>query len=199
MMNFFRSLLGQRSHEASAQPSELPSRDNPLTIEEGSDNAIRRQLVQMLVRDALRLYGIPTGWIECQMLLVNSQSRGAGMYVRLVVRHWDDRLMTYAYAFQTALLADIARFEPHAPDWLHGISWQLEVGHDCPHVTMPEKSTWAQPAPVTVSAEIQVREDDDQRQDLERLFKIRDQELGLVTGGHPPVGYEKTQPAHLTR
>ena len=145
MKKLIRQILGRPvTAVRDSQPSNLMSqRDNPVTIEEGSDNGIRRQLVQMLLRDSLRLHGIPPGWIDCDMLLVSSQSRGPGMYIRLVMRHWDERLLKFAFAFQCSLLADIARFEPHAPEWMHGISWQLEVEADCPYPDMPHPAYWA--------------------------------------------------------
>lgn len=130
-------LVAQRKPDA-----KRDSLDNPATIEDGSDNAMRRQLVQVLLRDVLRRHGIPPTWIECQMLLVSSRSRGSGMYVRLVIRHWDDQLLNYAFAFQNVLLAEIARFEPKASEWLHGISWQFEMAETCPHTTLPDKSFW---------------------------------------------------------
>lgn len=229
------------------------NRDNPLTIEDGSDNATRRQLVQVLLRDALRKYGIPPRWIDCQMLLVNSRSKGPGMYVRLVVREWDERLMDYAFAFQNALMVEITRFEPQAAHWLHGISWQLDIADTCPYRTMPDKSYWADPvvkpaprvaparvgqplapagaaaaAPMSAAAAVAAAApilaslgqahaaqppqaeqapvvasgpaapDGDAMKDLERLFRIRDQELGIkADGAIGPVGYEATQPSPL--
>ena len=146
MKKLIASLFGGPAKAAESKRAPVSSRDNPLTIEDGSDNATRRQLVQVLLRDALRKYGIPLRWIDCQMMLVSSRSRGPGMYVRLIVRQWDDRLLNYAHAFQTALMVEITRFEPQASQWLHGISWQLEVADTCPHKSMPEKSFWADPA-----------------------------------------------------
>jgi hypothetical protein len=155
MKKLMHKLLGHRE-AGPTRTDSTATRDHPLTIEDGSENATRRQLVQVLLRDALRKHGIPPGWIECQMLVVSSQSRGAGMYVRLVLKHWDERFMNYANAFQTSLLIDIERFEPNAADWLHGISWQLEVGEACPYTVMPDKSYWAEtprkakPAPMVI-------------------------------------------------
>jgi hypothetical protein len=260
MKKLINSLFGGSRRGAAAKSMSSSSRDNPLTIEDGSDNATRRQLVQVLLRDALRKYGIPPRWIDCQMLLVNSRSRGPGMYVRLVVREWDDRLMDYAFAFQNALMVEITRFEPLAAQWLHGISWQLDLADTCPYRTMPDKSYWADPvakpaarpapsravplassqpliqpvfpsgaaaavaaaAPLLASlspaqasqlpqegplapaaieapaAHAPAGVDSDAMKDLERLFRIRDQELGIQTDGHPaPVGYEATRPSPL--
>lgn len=133
-------LVAQRKPDA-----KRDSLDDPATIEDGSDNAMRRQLVQVLLRDVLRQHGIPAQWIDCQMLVVASRSRGTGMYVRLVITHWDERLMNHTFAFQNALLAYILRFEPKAAQWLHGISWQLEVADTCPYLQLPGKSFWQSP------------------------------------------------------
>ena len=72
------------------------NQDSSHTIEDNSDNGTRRRLVQMLLRDGLRQHAIPPDWVECQMMVINSRSRGPGMYVRLVMRQWDLRLLTYA-------------------------------------------------------------------------------------------------------
>lgn len=205
-----QKLFGARAPATPGKTTPGANRDAPPTIQDGSENAIRRQLVQVLLRDVLRRHGIPPDWMELQMLVVSSESRGTGLYVRLLIKQWDARLMTYAYALQNALLAEIARFEPRASDWLHGISWQLEMGDTCPYPTLPDKSFWLEPAqpaipvaaPVTKVAEVakptSTVAEDDARQDLERLFQIRDQEIGKqADGDHAPVGYEKTQPSPL--
>jgi len=257
MKKLIISLFGGSRHGNAAKHTPASGRDNPLTIEDGSDNATRRQLVQVLLRDALRKYGIPPRWIDCQMQLVNSRSKGQGMYVRLVVREWDERLMDYAYAFQNALMVEITRFEPQATHWLHGISWQLDIADTCPYRSMPDKSYWADPvaakpaprmappragqplvqpvaaasapmsaaaaaaaaAPILASlaqaqppqtpqtpqaeqaalvAAAPTAPDNDAMKDLERLFRIRDQELGIkADGATGPVGYEATQPSPL--
>lgn len=208
--------------------SSRPSTELPVTIEEGSENATRRQLVYVLLRDALRRYGIPARWIECQMLVVSSRTRGPGMYIRLVLKHWDYRMMNYTHAFQNALLMDIERFEPQSTEWLHGISWQLEVADTCPYVDMPDKSFWQEPlqrvlpaalleplSPATpnvasmpnrtaspeatyAAASAAANDEAQAREDLEKLFAIRDQELSRqVDDGHTPFGYEATKPAPL--
>lgn len=128
---------------ASAPPPSPPESQGSVPGEEGSVNAVRQQLIQVLVRDTARRAGIPAQWLDCQMLLTASRSQGAGMYVRLIMKHWDLRLLTYAAAFQKALMADIMRFEPRANEWLYGISWQLDGGDSCPHQDLPDPAIWA--------------------------------------------------------
>lgn len=142
-----------------ASISKTAGREGQHTIEESSDNGTRRQLVQVLLREGLRRHGIPTGWVECHMLVVQSRSRGPGMYVRLIMRHWDPRLVNYAYAFQKDLLEAITRFEPQASTWLHGISWEFNVEDSCPYPEMPDPAIWREPpanatAPAAASAPV---------------------------------------------
>lgn len=153
MRQAINRLLGRKTTESAKAPaaashaarSERPdSRDNPHTIEDNSDNATRRQLIQMMLRDGLRKHGIPPGWVECRILVVNSRSRGPGLYLNLVMRHWDMLLLTYAHAFQQQLLSAITEFEPQASVWLHGISWEMDVGDSCPYLDMPDPAIWVE-------------------------------------------------------
>ncbi|MCY7369776.1 MAG: hypothetical protein LH479_02625 [Polaromonas sp.] len=108
---------------------------------------MRCQLVHVLLRDELRRHGMPPHWVSCQIQLVVSRRRGPGMLLRLVVRHWDDRLIRHLLAFEKSFQAELERFEPLAKEWLHGISWQIEPLNTCPYLVMPEKAYW-QKAPV---------------------------------------------------
>ena len=129
-----------------------PPKEAAPGIEEGSDTAVRRQLVQVLTRDLMRKQGLPSDWIECRLLVVNTTSKGAGLYVHLVLKHWDQRLINHTLAFQNTLLQDISRFEPRASDWLHGISWQMEFGDQCPHTTLPGRGFWEAEAPAPAAS-----------------------------------------------
>jgi hypothetical protein len=132
----------------SSRSERADGHEHQHTIEDNSDNAVRRQLVQMMLRDGLRKHGIPAGWIECRILVVHSRSRGPGLHVKLVMRHWDMLLLTYAHAFEQQLMTAIREFEPQASHWLHGFSWELDVGDSCPYQDMPDPSIWHDsPAP----------------------------------------------------
>ena len=139
-------LLGLKSQPK--KTSGAPSRESEVSVpgDENSTIAVRQQLIQVLLRDTARRAGIPSHWLDCQMLLTTSPTHGEGMYLRLIMKHWDLRLLTYAAAFQKVLMADIMRFEPRANDWLHGISWQLDGGDSCPHQELPDPTIWIQSA-----------------------------------------------------
>ena len=223
MKNLMRKLFGGRTRTKPVHTTAPASRAMPLSQDESAENTTRSQLVQVVLRDVLRRHGIPFNWVESQMLMVASRSRGTGMYVRLIMKHWDDRLITHAFALQNTLLADISRFEPRAFDWLHGVSWQLDVDGSCPHTSLPMKAYWQEPAtpaatapapaPTAAAAAAPAKappavtaaappamplSEQEALQDLERLFMIRDREIGRqIADGKTPTGYEKTKPTSL--
>lgn len=186
-------------------------RDSQHTIEDNSDNGMRRQLVQTLLRECLRRNGIPPGWIECQMLVVNSRSRGPGMYARLVLRRWDPRLLTYAYAFQKELLAAVGQFEPQSSTWLHGVSWEFNVGDSCPYPDMPDPATWREPPAAAAAAMVPAGAspaetapatvaDDEVLRDLKNLhdmFAARDASIEEKAAAGTQADFQPTQPSGL--
>jgi hypothetical protein len=216
-MKLIQKIFSKPTPDAPAPAPTLPPKaqhpnDNPPSILEGSENATRSQLAHVLLRDLLRRHGIPAQWIDMKMLVVSSISRGAGLHMRLIVKHWDPRLMNYALALQNEVMADAVRFDPQASQWLHGISWQLEMADSCPYTTLPDKAFWLdettkQAAPMVAAAAVapvvqaltakQAAEADEAEEDLNRLFFIRDQELERSSGDHAPDDYESTQPSPL--
>lgn len=100
----------------------------------------RQQLVLITLRDLLHRSAIPAHWLGCQTLLVNSRSRGSGLYIHLVIRHWDERLLRYTQAFQTELLHCILSFDPKAAMWVHGIAWRFDAVNSCPFPELPQKA-----------------------------------------------------------
>jgi hypothetical protein len=130
-------------------PSQIDGQEESRMTEMGGQTHTRRELLRVLTRDTLRYCGIPEGWVECQVLVVNTRKAQTHMHARLVVRHWDEQLLRYAVAFEQRLMAEVQRFEPQASEWLHSITWQFKAD-DCPYTEMPPPETWTG-APVAVS------------------------------------------------
>lgn len=141
MNRLLRTLFGRPASTSSFNHSVAPS-----TLQSDSEAANRHHLVLITVRDVWRRSGIPSDWIECQTLMVNSRRRGAGLYIQLVVSHWDEQLLRYACALQAEIIACVQRFDPKAAQWIHGVSWQFPPDSGCPYTTLPEKSLWRQAA-----------------------------------------------------
>ena len=137
MKNLLRTLFG-----STAAPSPFKRTDAPSTLQTDSEAVNRQQLVMITVRDIMRVSGIPPDWVDCQLLNVSSRRRGTGLYIHMVINHWDDRLVQCTVAFQADLKARLERFDPKSAVWVHGIAWQLEVGDSCPVAALPDKSFW---------------------------------------------------------
>lgn len=213
MKRIFQRLFGKRP--SLALPVEdtagATATDSVSTIEDGSDHAMRRQLMLLLLRDLMRRHGMPPVWIELQMLVVSSARRGEGLYVRLVMKQWDERLIHHAQAFQNELLADLARFEPQFDSWMRGISWQLEMTDSCPYTELPGKTFWeaqaprradqmrAEPAALAPLTAKVLSDSEAATDDLHALFRIRDQELRDAAARQEPLDYQPTQPLPLGR
>ncbi len=130
---------------------------------------IRRELLRVRTRNTLRLSGIPESWIEAQVLLEPVGGR-TFMHLRLVVRHWDTRLMRYAIAFQRKVMEEIERIDPQAAQWLLSIVWAFPPELEVPDPELPQPSAW-------LGLDAKPSGHDDLESDLARLYAVRDADL----------------------
>jgi hypothetical protein len=91
-----------------------------------SENAPRRDLVQVVLRETMRKHGIPSDWIDCRTLSVLTRQHKQGMHMQFIVRKGDEQLLEYVHAFQASFWREIERFEPRARDWLFSLAWQFD-------------------------------------------------------------------------
>lgn len=185
--------------QQAAMASMTGNRDSQTPPEDNTDFGIRSQLVQMLLRESLREHGMAPGWVECQILLMNSRTRGQGIFLRLVMPQWDPRLLTYAFAFQNKLLAAVTQFDPQAATWLHGVSWEFNVGNTCPYPDMPDPAVWREPAKATALEPAPPDADDDvlrDLKDLQSMFAARDTRIEQEAASGTQADFQPTQPTH---
>jgi hypothetical protein len=219
-MSFFKQIFGVSTkgpNSTSKTHSALSPATSPPSRSAASDSATRRELLRVVLRNTLNRHGIPTTWVGAEMLLATSRGREPGIHWRLVVRHWDPRLLTHAVALQNALIVRVLAFDPLAAQWLMGISWQFSLSDESLCPPMPHPGTWtaeprgaAEPArdaaPSSYGDVIAgperipdaapnppPTEEDDVRADLEKLFAIRDAELGQSS----QAGSDATEPMYL--
>ncbi len=104
---------------------------------------IRKDLLRMVLRDTLQRSGIPQSWVGAELLTAVAQDGGrGGLHIRLLVRHWDPRLLTHGFALQQRFRKDVLALDGKADEWFLGASWQFDLpdGSVCP--PMPSPSTW---------------------------------------------------------
>lgn len=168
-MDLMKRLFGATRQVEQAPPSQLDAQLPTKLPNPESLAATRRELVRVMARDTQRAAGVPDGWIEIQVMLELSRGQ-TFVHLRLVVRHWDERLIRHQVAFQRRVLQEVERFEPDARQWIGSITWLYPDDSDCPHLEMPDPAVWATVEHVDI-------EIDDVQQDLARLFAVRDAEL----------------------
>jgi hypothetical protein len=131
---------GTATQQADTQPPAYAASE--LDDEEEARLQQRRDTVQRILRDTMQQHGIPSDWIECRVVQGESPGRTRGMHVQLIVRHGQDRLLTYIFAFQESFRSEFARAEPRA-EWLHSLAWEfLDTGYGTRPTPMPPASAW---------------------------------------------------------
>jgi hypothetical protein len=220
-MSFLKQIFGgQAKANSSRVTSQMLATQQAATA---STTTVRRELLKAVLRNTLNRHGIPAAWIGADMLVATTRGREPGIHWRLLVRHWDPRLMTYAVALQNSLIVRTLSADPLASDWLMGISWQFVLPDEdvCP--PMPHPGWWTAPPTAAASgiaddatggsADVIAGPDRpgadagrepsaadaaaDVRSDLERLFAVRDAELRQNAERLAAAGMEPTEPMYL--
>jgi hypothetical protein len=223
-MGFLRRLLRLQPAKAvsSVTRSQLPSATSQQPKSSISPTSTRRELLGAVLRDTLARQGIPAAWLSPEMLLSTSRSRESGIHLRLLIGHWDPRLLVHAVALQNAFIVRLLASDPLAADWLMGISWQFALPDESACPAMPHPGSWTANAELphrsrevgraevpggsadviagplgTDPYEVPTAEShaSSVRTDLERLFAVRDAELEM--NALRLAGTDATQPMYL--
>jgi hypothetical protein len=179
-MNPFARLFGG-SAPPEPQHSQLhvPSQMHP-----ASQSATRRELLRVVLRDTLSKHGIPMAWIGADVLTAVGKDREPGIHLRIVIKHWDPRLLECGVAFQKNVIKRAELFDPNVSTWLVGISWQFALADDSRCPPMPDPVSWTAAAarPQAVAAP-------DAKAALRRMFAD-----AAPQDGDAPPNFEHTQP-----
>lgn len=139
-MSFMDLFFGRRA--AVPAPSAPPGPQGP--------TATRRELLRVVLRDTLKLHGLPAAWIGAEMLGTNSRDGKHGIHLRLLIQHWEPRLLAHTPALQDSLTDRLKMFDPLAGNWFGGISWQFALADASGCPPMPAASHWTAPANVAL-------------------------------------------------
>lgn len=131
-----RKQAGARAEEGSS----LPYSSIPLSTQQHT--ATHRELVRVVLRDTLRMHGIPTEWIGCEILTRSRKNDGEALLIQLLIHHWHEGLLRYAPLIQTQLLQGLQRFDPASDHSRHTVSWRFSPACKSPHTDMPPPSFW---------------------------------------------------------
>ena len=138
-----------------------------------------------------------------------------GMHVRLLLRHWEPRLLPLCVALQGSFQSRLMIFDPLAEGWFAGVSWQFALPDNSVCPVMPDAGFWKAapvvqpPAPVQPplpaaaahvpspllqhsQAPAQAR-----REALEKMMAEGDRHHGAGAADAGPQAFRPTEPAGL--
>ncbi len=136
MFDLFRSSRNPASPSPSADsPSALgtSSRSNPINY---------RDLVRMVLRDTLRLNGIPIDWVGCEVIARPSTGQNAAFQINLIVYTWHEGLLRYAPLLKQQILQGLQHFDPTHDHNAHVMAWVFAPTCGFPHTRMPGPAYW---------------------------------------------------------
>lgn len=136
MFNFLKNNPAKTTTVPSVAPVSTPPSKNP------QHSNVRRELIQVVLKDTLRLHGIPSSWMTCEVI-INSRSPGdEELHIQLVVMKWKEQLMRYAPALQQQLLLGLDRFDPSVDHSKYIVSWRFSPDCGYPFTRMPDPKFW---------------------------------------------------------
>jgi hypothetical protein len=137
----FDFLKGRRPKDQST-PSAAPVSITPNGTPQHSD--VRRELIRVVLKDTLRLHGIPLGWLACEVIIIARSPGEEELHVQLVLMKWNEQLLRYAAALQQQLLLGLDRFDPSVDHSKYIFSWRFAIDCGCPFASMPDPKSWRQ-------------------------------------------------------
>lgn len=219
-MSFIQRLFGTPARPPSVPASQMHSQlsSSPSHQQVGAHNTTRRELLRVVLRDTLHRQGIPEEWIAAELLTTTSRTGERTVHWRLLVKHWDPRLLTHGIAIQHALIKRVTTFDPMASNWLNGISWQFALEDESVCPPLPHPGSWTSPpheapaaaalpesaggvieGPVRIADAPQpapAPDADAARADLDQLLAVRDADFRHHAQNNPGT-WVKTEPAKL--
>ena len=209
-MGFMDRLMGRPAAKAGSPPSRMGPGSNSHASTQGpaSAQAVRKELVRVAAKDTFHHNGIPADWIRVEPLTMSAPSREPGVHVRLVVLHWDPRLMLHAVSLQENLTKRVNVLDPLCERWLMGVSWQFALKHQPAFPPLPHPGSWTSPLPSPTAPPVAASPESDHgadvitgptrigqggadaKRDLERMLSQRDADFKKSESGD----FASTQP-----
>lgn len=124
-------------------PPAAPVSVSPTSEQQHSN--VRRELIRVVLKDTLRLHGIPPGWMACEVFVITRPPSEEALHIQLVVMKWNEQLLRYAPALQQQLLLGLDRFDPSVDHSSYIVSWRFSPDCGCPFTRMPDPKSWLKP------------------------------------------------------
>ena len=144
--------LKSKQAESNIQPGAHPVTASLNSMQQQSN--LRRELIRVVLKDTLRLQGIPLGWIACEVILIPRAPGEDELHIQLIVMKWNEQLLRYASALQQQLLLGLDRFDPQVDHSKYIVSWRFAADCACPFSKMPDPGVWIQNTTKNTTTEV---------------------------------------------
>ncbi len=142
MFDFFKTKVPKHGDTTTSAPPSSGAANS--TQQRGN---IRRELVRVVLKDTLRLHGVPLDWLACEVSSVTRSGGDADLRVELVIMKWQEKLLRYIPALSQQLLLGLDRFDPTVDHSRYLVSWRFSPDCGCPFMQMPEPVYWLKNRP----------------------------------------------------
>ena len=124
---------------------EASSSRSPNSVSNSSrqHTSTHRDLPRVALRDILRLNGIPTDWISCEVAPLTYGDGDDGFLIQLVIQKWHEGLLAHAPLLQQQLLMGLKRFDPASDHSIHVVVWKFSPNCVYPLTGMPPADFWS--------------------------------------------------------
>lgn len=136
MFGFLKKIRQKKAH----RPHIAAASINPSSARSNSN--IQRELIRVVLKDTMRLHGIPLAWLACEVILTPQSPDGDALHIHLIVMKWNEQFLRYAFALQQQLLLGLDRFDPTVDHSKYLVSWRFSPTSGNPFAKMPSPGSW---------------------------------------------------------
>lgn len=126
----------------SAHSKEAPSSRSRASA---PGSLIHRNLCAVILRDTLRMYGIPRAWLSIDVRNLSGQPNMVHLQISFAIRHWHEGLLKYAPVLQKQFLQSLQSFDPDTDYSRQVIFWRFSAKCVCPYTEVPGPAYWEPP------------------------------------------------------
>lgn len=104
---------------------------------------LKRELIQVVLKDTLRRRGVPFDWLTCEVFVAPRGPGEEDLHIQLTLVKWQEMLLRYAQALEHQLMLGLDRFDPSVDHSKYIISWRVSPDCGCPFAVMPPARFWS--------------------------------------------------------
>lgn len=108
-----------------------------------SSHDVRLELVRTVLRDTVRLHGLPADWLHAELTTLPGATTNGPLHIRIIMNKWNGTLLKFTLALERLILTGLDRYDPAVDHSGYTVSWQFSKDCACPFPTLPAPETWA--------------------------------------------------------